>query len=103
MQMEGRARNLPLSAPPQEWVPPVGSVTARSTKNPGRSATGSEGLASSEALGKKTLGMELDGGVWRTASKPPEGTPRRGRVPSRKCRWSVPLAGRLRGRLADSQ
>ena len=28
-QMEGRARNLPLSAPLQEWATPVGCVTAR--------------------------------------------------------------------------
>ncbi len=47
---------------------------------------------------KKRWG-ESGGGVWRTASKRPEGTPLRARVPSGKHRWTRSLAGRLRGRL----
>ena len=41
--MEGRARNLPLSAPPQERATPAGSVTARGYREPGWKEDGPTG------------------------------------------------------------
>ena len=40
VQMEGRARNLPLSAPLQEWATPAGCEMARSIENSGGRKTG---------------------------------------------------------------
>ena len=44
-QMEGRARNLPLSAPPQERVPRPEVLREKATENTGGSTTGTGTLA----------------------------------------------------------